>query len=166
MDSGAEGNRRNDIENGTRPLRLYFPQPPVWYALEDLTRPSNDVQALTARFFVGGYSMPTKADGQEAWAGTIAVPPHGLWIWRLASLSANYMDLLQRCAIKRVYLKILNGSSNPVFWSFQCSNAIIKSFNDHGIEVWGWGFQSGKISRAAEGPDAKAGADRPKPGIL
>lgn len=73
----------------------------------------------------------------------VVAQPHGLWIWRLANLQSNYMDLLQRCGIKRVYLKILDGNSKPVFWGFQCSATIVKSFSDHGIEVWGWGFHYG-----------------------
>jgi hypothetical protein len=38
-----------------------------------------------------------------------------------------------------VYLKILDGVSNPVLWP-QCSKKIIEEFNEVGVEVWGWGY--------------------------
>ena len=76
--------------------------------------------------------------------------PHGIWIWKLGDLDPQYLDILQRCSISRVYLKILDAHSKPSFWKFQCSREIIAQFHSRGIDVWGWGFHYGAADFSEE----------------
>jgi hypothetical protein len=69
--------------------------------------------------------------------------PRGIWIWRLANLANNFLDQLVQCNVKRVYLKICDGKSKPMFWSFQCTKEIIQSFKIRNIQVFGWGYHYG-----------------------
>lgn len=69
--------------------------------------------------------------------------PHGAWIWVLSDIRSDYLNQLKACHVKRVYLKVFDGKSRPMFWSFQCSPAIIKQFQENGIEVYGWGYHYG-----------------------
>jgi len=69
--------------------------------------------------------------------------PHGVWIWVLSKLRSDYLAKLAERRVKRVYLKVFDGLSQPMFWSFQCSPKIIRQFTSRGIEVYGWGFHYG-----------------------
>jgi hypothetical protein len=69
--------------------------------------------------------------------------PHGVWIWVLSDIRSDYLDQLQVRNVKRVYLKVFDGKSRSMFWSFQCSPEIIKQFKLRGIEVYGWGYHYG-----------------------
>jgi hypothetical protein len=67
--------------------------------------------------------------------------PRGVWLWELSKLPRDYLDRLVKCGVQRVYLKVFDDASKgDGFWSWQCTPAIIKAFNDKGIEVWGWGY--------------------------
>jgi len=67
--------------------------------------------------------------------------PRGVWLWELSKLPRDYLDRLVKCGVGRVYLKVFDDASKgDGFWSWQCTPEIIKSFNDKGIEVWGWGY--------------------------
>ncbi|MBD2568077.1 peptidoglycan-binding protein [Anabaena lutea] len=76
--------------------------------------------------------------------------PHGVWIWNLPVLGSNYLNRLIQSKVKRVYLKVFDAKSKPMFWaknpSFggdQCTLEIIKQFKDQGIQVYGWGYHYG-----------------------
>jgi hypothetical protein len=69
--------------------------------------------------------------------------PRGIWIWRIANISSDYLTTLVQKNVKRVYLKCFDGKSNPMFWGFQCKPEIIQSCKDKGIEVFGWGYHYG-----------------------
>ncbi len=69
--------------------------------------------------------------------------PNGVWIWNLSELENNYLNSLVKCKVKRVYLKVFDGKSRPMFWSHQCSPEIIKEFKSRGVEVYGWGYHYG-----------------------
>jgi hypothetical protein len=69
--------------------------------------------------------------------------PNGAWIWNLSELENNYLDRLVKCQVKRVYLKVFDGKSRPMFWSRQCSPEIINKFKSSGVEVYGWGYHYG-----------------------
>lgn len=80
----------------------------------------------------------------------MAEHPHGIWIWNLPALSSDYLSKLVDCKVERVYLKVFDGKSNPMFWgknpsykSDQCTVDIIKQFKDKGIQVYGWGYHYG-----------------------
>lgn len=74
--------------------------------------------------------------------------PRGVWIWNLADLHRDYLDRLVKCGVGRVYLKVFDDASKgDGFWSWQCSPAIVKSFNERGIEVWGWGYHFDKVTQ-------------------
>jgi hypothetical protein len=70
--------------------------------------------------------------------------PHGVWIWRLAKIDPHYLDRLEAAHCRRVYLKVFDDKNvttvEDFFWDFQCSNAVIKKFNNKGIDVVGWGY--------------------------
>ncbi len=76
--------------------------------------------------------------------------PRGIWIWRLSRLPADFLSRLIQRNVKRVYLKVCDGVSNPMFWSFQCSPEIIRRFKENGIEVYGWGYHYGTRDDIAE----------------
>lgn len=69
--------------------------------------------------------------------------PHGVWIWRLTKLRTDYLHELGERKVKRVYLKVFDGKSNPMFWNFQCSPAIVQEFHSRGMTVYGWGYHYG-----------------------
>lgn len=73
----------------------------------------------------------------------MATHPHGIWIWNLNSVSSDYLDKIAEVKAKRVYLKVFDGKSNPMFWSRQCSPDIVKQFKDNDIQVFGWGYHYG-----------------------
>jgi hypothetical protein len=67
----------------------------------------------------------------------------GVWIWVLEDIRIDYLKQLKACKAKRVYLKVFDGRSNPMFWGFQCKKNIIKEFKDNDIQVFGWGYHYG-----------------------
>ncbi|HLM55958.1 MAG TPA: peptidoglycan-binding protein [Pyrinomonadaceae bacterium] len=69
--------------------------------------------------------------------------PRGVWIWRAARLADGLLDALEACKVGRVYFKVCDGRSRPVFWSFQCTPEAIGRFRERGIEVYGWGYHYG-----------------------
>ena len=73
----------------------------------------------------------------------MATNPHGVWIWNLARIGNNYLEKLREVKVKRVYLKVFDGKSNPMFWSHQCSTDIVQKFQDQEIQVFGWGYHYG-----------------------
>src|SRR5215203_2200887 len=66
--------------------------------------------------------------------------PHGVWIWRLARIDPDYVSRLQSIGVGRVYLKVMDGESTPMFWRHQCTPEIVHSLRSAGIEVFGWGY--------------------------
>jgi len=64
----------------------------------------------------------------------------GLWIWQLAKIDANYINRMKSIGVGRVYLKVMDGASTPMFWMHQCTSQIVKSFKDAGISIFGWGY--------------------------
>lgn len=69
--------------------------------------------------------------------------PEGAWIWRLSKLRPDYLDKLQDVGCKRVYLKVFDGKSEPMFWGEQCTKELVAAFHVKGIEVYGWGYHYG-----------------------
>jgi hypothetical protein len=69
--------------------------------------------------------------------------PNGVWISYLANLRSDYLDKLVERRARRVYLKVFEGRTEPMFWSFQCTPEIVRQFKSRGIEVYGWGFHYG-----------------------
>jgi cell wall-associated NlpC family hydrolase len=67
----------------------------------------------------------------------------GVWIWVLKDIGSNYLNQLKNCRAKRVYLKVFDGRSQPMFWDFQCKKNIIQEFKDNDIQVFGWGYHYG-----------------------
>jgi hypothetical protein len=63
--------------------------------------------------------------------------PNGVWIFILKEIDENYLQRLASIGVKRVYLKVADGSS---FWSSQCTKPIVAAFKAAGIEVYGWGY--------------------------
>jgi hypothetical protein len=66
--------------------------------------------------------------------------PRGVWIYILNRIDPNYVQRLKALGVGRVYLKVMDGKSNPMFWSQQCSAAIVGGLHATGIEVHGWGY--------------------------
>lgn len=69
--------------------------------------------------------------------------PNGVWIWNLSKIGNDYLEKLAESKIKRVYLKVFDGKSNPMFWSHQCTTEKVKEFKSNGIQVFGWGYHYG-----------------------
>ncbi|MCM0594082.1 MAG: peptidoglycan-binding domain-containing protein [Gloeotrichia echinulata DEX184] len=71
----------------------------------------------------------------------------GVWIWYLSEIRSDYLEQLDKCHVKRIYLKVFDGKrnkqQNPTFWDWQCSPEIVQSFKSRGIEVYGWGYHYG-----------------------
>lgn len=67
----------------------------------------------------------------------------GVWIWYLSKIRKDHISALKDSQVTRIYLKVLDGRSQNVFWNFQCSEEIIRRFNKSGIEVYGWGYHYG-----------------------
>jgi hypothetical protein len=68
---------------------------------------------------------------------------NGVWIWRLSELRTDYLDKLVERRAMRVYLKVFDGGTEPMFWSFQCTPEVVQQFKSRGIEVYGWGLHYG-----------------------
>ncbi|MFI5181443.1 MAG: hypothetical protein ACHQPI_08645 [Thermoanaerobaculia bacterium] len=83
-------------------------------------------------------------------AAELAVQPHGAWIHRIARLRSDYLEALAAAHIPRIYVKVFDSISTPMFWSFQCTSKVVKSFTNEGIEVWGWGYHRGEANAAAQ----------------
>ncbi len=64
----------------------------------------------------------------------------GLWIWQLGKIDPNYITRMKSIGVGRVYLKVMDGASSPMFWTHQCTPDIVKRFKDAGIEIFGWGY--------------------------
>lgn len=73
----------------------------------------------------------------------MATHPNGVWIWVLDWIRSDYLNKLVQCKVKRIYLKVFDGRSSPMFWSDQCSKEIIDGFQSKGIQVYGWGYHYG-----------------------
>ena len=69
--------------------------------------------------------------------------PNGVWIWRFLELRQDYMEKLVECGVGRVYLKVFDGNSDPMFWGHQCTPEIVQHFKTNDIQVYGWGFHYG-----------------------
>lgn len=67
----------------------------------------------------------------------------GAWIWYLSKLRSDYLQQLKTINCRRVYLKVFDGKSLPLFWANQCTPANIAQFHEAGIEVYGWGYHYG-----------------------
>ncbi len=67
----------------------------------------------------------------------------GVWIWVLEDIRLDYLKQLKICNVKRVYLKVFDGKTNPMFWEFQCKGNIIQEFKNDNIQVFGWGYHYG-----------------------
>jgi hypothetical protein len=85
--------------------------------------------------------------------------PNGAWIWNLSEIENNYLDRLVKCQVKRVYLKVFDGKSRPMFWSHQCSPEIIREFKSRGVEVYGWGYHYGTDNIAEQVSAVKQALD-------
>lgn len=69
----------------------------------------------------------------------------GVWIWELAKLQRDYLEILQKQGCKRVFLKVYDGySAADGIWRFQANPEVIQKFNNAGIEVFGWGYHYGE----------------------
>lgn len=66
--------------------------------------------------------------------------PRGVWIYILDRIDPGYVRRLKALGVGRVYLKVMDGKSNPMFWSHQCTTAIVGGLRAAGIEVYGWGY--------------------------
>jgi hypothetical protein len=69
--------------------------------------------------------------------------PNGVWILHLSRLRSDYLDKLVERGAWRVYLRVFDGRTQPMFWSFQCTPEIVQQFKSRGIEVYGWGLHYG-----------------------
>ncbi len=65
---------------------------------------------------------------------------NGLWIWYENRLPTNYLERISASGCRKVYLKVLDDASRPIFWDFNCTESIINGFEASGIEVWAWGY--------------------------
>jgi hypothetical protein len=52
--------------------------------------------------------------------------PKGTWIWALSDIRSDDLNKLVERKAKRVYLKVFDGKSRNMFWSFQCSPELIR----------------------------------------
>ncbi len=85
--------------------------------------------------------------------------PHGVWIWLLSKLRSDYLSKLVERKVKRVYLKVFDGASQLMFWSFQCTPEIVQQFASLEIEVYGWGFHYGTADVDAQVSAVKRALD-------
>jgi hypothetical protein len=92
-------------------------------------------------------------------AKTMAEHPNGLWIWVLSDIRSDYLEKLVERKVKRIYLKVFDGRSKPMFWGFQCSTDIIQKFRSRGIEVYGWGYHYGTDDITAQVTSVKQALD-------
>ena len=76
--------------------------------------------------------------------------PRGIWIYILNRIDPSYVPRLKALGVGRVYLKVMDGKSNPMFWSHQCTTAIVGGLRAAGIEVFGWGYHYAVANPADE----------------
>jgi hypothetical protein len=73
-----------------------------------------------------------------------AATPHGVWIWRLERIRADFLDVLERTRCRRVYLKCFDDrsghSAREFFWDTQCTPDLVARLSERGIGVVGWGY--------------------------
>ena len=80
----------------------------------------------------------------------------GVWVWQLAKIDPDYIARMGSVGIGRVYLKVMDGASQPMFWAHQCTPSIVQAFKTAGMEVFGWGYHhivsdpTGEISAVRE----------------
>ncbi len=87
----------------------------------------------------------TQADSTTA-TGNLTKHPSGIWIWELDKIRSDYLETLNALQCQRIYLKVLDDATTGIFWGWQCNPEIINVFENHGIEVWGWGYIFNKRS--------------------
>ncbi|MGI2905492.1 peptidoglycan-binding protein [Tolypothrix sp. VBCCA 56010] len=85
--------------------------------------------------------------------------PNGAWIWNLSKLRSDYLEQLTKCKVKRVYLKVFDGKSQPMFWKHQCSPETVEQFKSRGIQVYGWGYHYGTSDVTAQVSAVKQALD-------
>jgi Secretion system C-terminal sorting domain len=68
----------------------------------------------------------------------------GAWIWYIEitgfDTHGEIADTLKALGVKRVYLKVADGSPNPSVWPELTNTAVPQAYHDRGLEVWGWSY--------------------------
>lgn len=75
----------------------------------------------------------------------------GAWIWRIEQTGYTHSTLAQKLArvgVKRVYLKLADGSASCSRWPDLCNPAIPAIYKAQGVEPYGWSYNYPRLFEA------------------
>ena len=79
-----------------------------------------------------------------ATAQTDACNKLGAWLWYIDitgfATHGDIADSLQSLGIKRVYVKVADGTINPNVWPELLDTQLVTQYHDRGIECWAWSY--------------------------
>ncbi len=68
----------------------------------------------------------------------------GVWLWRFEQTGQpshlNLARTIGRMGGKRCYIKVADGGYNPNSWPTIADQSIPSTYDDEGVEVWGWSY--------------------------
>ncbi len=83
--------------------------------------------------------LPDHAQAQQADCNKL-----GVWLWYIDitgfQAQAQIADTLRSLGIKRVYVKVADGTPNPTVWPELLDTNLVKAYRSRGIEVWAWSY--------------------------
>jgi hypothetical protein len=79
----------------------------------------------------------------------------GAWLWHLEitgyQTHADLADTLSDLGIKRVYVKVADGSIDSIIWPELVDNTLLHAYKSNGMEVWAWSYNyPGNEAKQAE----------------
>ena len=75
----------------------------------------------------------------------------GAWLWRIEQTGETHASLARRLkalGVKRIYLKVADGSASCSRWPELCDPAVPAVYKAQGIEPWGWSYNYPRLFEA------------------
>ena len=68
----------------------------------------------------------------------------GAWLWFIEitgfDTHAEIADSLAALGVKRIYVKVADGTVNPSIWPELLNEQLVQDYKSRGLEVWGWSY--------------------------
>jgi len=68
----------------------------------------------------------------------------GVWLWRFENTGfenhASLSDSLSNMGVKRIYVKVADGSVDSIRWPEIVDHSLIQAYHNNDMEVWAWSY--------------------------